>query len=523
MASRDYSIIEYYAEHEGYRCGYCKSTDTNYSHGLWAHTMTVQDYQDIIDRGWRRSGRYCYKPTMHVTCCPMYTIKCEALEFKISKSQKKVIKRFNRFLAHGLSKSNDDALSLEGSEASDDQIQDGGEMMDVPNFPKKSDQAKKHKEDAKVLSVDPSLSGRIEPEGSDLSYPEPPGKHKLELSMEKSGDSSETSTDSKKDANLPKKVCLGPDGARPPMKKAKLMRLERKQEKLMKKGFSKEEAERMLKEKKQPPPQGKSLEELLNEPLPEDPAHRLEVRLVRSTPPSREYEQTSEQAHEVFRKYQMAVHREPADKCTLHHYKRFLVTSPLKPWKPVDGPPHGYGSFHQQYWLDGRLIAVAVIDILPYCVSSVYFYYDPEFGHLSLGTYASLREIALVRSLHTHSSALKYYYMGFYIHTCPKMRYKARYNPSFLLCPETYTWHPIEQCQRKLDVSRYSRFEENSSVLDEDGQININEILILFHKQAMPYFIYRTLNRNTDDSEEVMQYARLVGMKCARRMLLVRV
>lgn len=33
MSSRNYSIVEYYAEHEGYRCGYCKSTDTNYSHG----------------------------------------------------------------------------------------------------------------------------------------------------------------------------------------------------------------------------------------------------------------------------------------------------------------------------------------------------------------------------------------------------------------------------------------------------------------------------------------------------------
>lgn len=33
MSSRDYSIVEYYAEHEGYSCGYCKSTDTNYSHG----------------------------------------------------------------------------------------------------------------------------------------------------------------------------------------------------------------------------------------------------------------------------------------------------------------------------------------------------------------------------------------------------------------------------------------------------------------------------------------------------------
>lgn len=43
--------------------------------GMWAHAMTVGDYQDLIDRGWRRSGKYCYKPTMDVTCCPMYTIR----------------------------------------------------------------------------------------------------------------------------------------------------------------------------------------------------------------------------------------------------------------------------------------------------------------------------------------------------------------------------------------------------------------------------------------------------------------
>ena len=51
----------------------------------------------------------------------------------------------------------------------------------------------------------------------------------------------------------------------------------------------------------------------------------------------------------------------------------------------------GYGSFHQQYWLENKLIAVGVIDILPHCVSSVYFFYDPDYSHLSLGTYASLR------------------------------------------------------------------------------------------------------------------------------------
>ena len=29
------SIVEYFAEHEHYRCGYCGNSDTNYSHGLF--------------------------------------------------------------------------------------------------------------------------------------------------------------------------------------------------------------------------------------------------------------------------------------------------------------------------------------------------------------------------------------------------------------------------------------------------------------------------------------------------------
>lgn len=51
----------------------------------------------------------------------------------------------------------------------------------------------------------------------------------------------------------------------------------------------------------------------------------------------------------------------------------------------------GYGSFHQHYLLDGQIIAVGVIDILPSCMSSVYLYYDPDYDFLSLGTYSALR------------------------------------------------------------------------------------------------------------------------------------
>ena len=39
----------------------------------------------------------------------------------------------------------------------------------------------------------------------------------------------------------------------------------------------------------------------------------------------------------------------------------------------------------------GQLIAVGVIDVLPHCVSSKYFFYDPAYSFLSLGTYSALR------------------------------------------------------------------------------------------------------------------------------------
>ena len=65
---------------------------------LSCFSCLICGFQDLIDRGWRRSGQYCYKPTMNKTCCPLYTIKCEALQFKPSKSQKKTVKRFINYI-----------------------------------------------------------------------------------------------------------------------------------------------------------------------------------------------------------------------------------------------------------------------------------------------------------------------------------------------------------------------------------------------------------------------------------------
>ncbi|MGH0121692.1 UNVERIFIED_CONTAM: hypothetical protein FKN15_076288 [Acipenser sinensis] len=97
-ASSTYSIVEYFGGEDGYKCGYCKNENGNFSHGMWSHALTVQDYQDLIDRGWRRSGKYIYKPIMNQTCCPQYTIRCDTTNFQPSKPQKKILKKMGKYL-----------------------------------------------------------------------------------------------------------------------------------------------------------------------------------------------------------------------------------------------------------------------------------------------------------------------------------------------------------------------------------------------------------------------------------------
>jgi len=111
--SHSMSIVEYFSENSGSSCGYCKGKNSSFSHGLWGHILTPSDYQNMIDRGWRRSGKYCYKPTMNKTCCPQYPIRCNVKEFTPRKSHKKVMKRFRNYIendAGGIKKKCSDDL-----------------------------------------------------------------------------------------------------------------------------------------------------------------------------------------------------------------------------------------------------------------------------------------------------------------------------------------------------------------------------------------------------------------------------
>ncbi|KAJ0914633.1 putative arginyltransferase [Helianthus annuus] len=118
-------------------------------------------------------------------------------------------------------------------------------------------------------------------------------------------------------------------------------------------------------------------------------------------------------------------------------------------------PSCGFGSFHQQYLVNGKLVAVGVIDILPKCLSSKYLFWDPDFAFLSLGKYSALQEINWVKESQRQCLSLQYYYLGYYIHSCNKMRCKAAYRPSELLCPLRYEWVPFDIAKRLLDRKSY--------------------------------------------------------------------
>ena len=156
--------------------------------------------------------------------------------------------------------------------------------------------------------------------------------------------------------------------------------------------------------------------------------HKFEIRTKRSSFDAEEFA--------LYRRYQMAIHHENEEDVTEDAFRRFLVDTPLTFLKPLEYGNSfcGFGSFHQQYLIDDRLVAVGVIDILPSCLSSNYFFWDPDLAFLSLGKYAALREIQLVQDLKVNCPSLEYYYLGHYIHSCPKMHYKVGYRPSELLC-----------------------------------------------------------------------------------------
>lgn len=495
-------------------CGYCRSPGhTSISHGLWAHSLTVDDYEALLDRGWRRSGCFLYKPEMDRTCCPSYTIRLKASDFVPSKEQQRVSKRMQRFLdgelevkktnkfMDGLSTSND-SCSLVHTEATgsavkeplefnvgekdkaeqimhylSDQIDNAVntciERGDFPRniqLPKTS--VKKVAQGKRKLQVEGSedllyssnISFQIAAalrRGNKVHHIEVSGGHKeenehyAELTPKVIADKLASYLNHLSELTpvviadkLSVRACNGHINIYSTTSQACSDKVV---ERVMdhKESCTESADKRSLK---------KSTERLLGK------RQRLEVILKRSSFDPEEYD--------LYRRYQIKVHNDTPDHVSENSYRRFLVETPLV-FVPSNGddtiPPCGFGSFHQQYIIDGRLVAVGVMDILPKCLSSKYLFWDPDLAFLSLGKYSALQEICWVRENQAHCPSLQYYYLGYYIHSCNKMRYKAAYHPSELLCPLRYQWVPFDTAKPLLDRKPYVILSDFPNLQAEDS------------------------------------------------------
>lgn len=138
---------------------------------------------------------------------------------------------------------------------------------------------------------------------------------------------------------------------------------------------------------------------------------------------------------------------------------------------------------------------------------------------LSPGKLSALKEIELCIAVANMQPSCKYYYMGYYIHKCPKMNYKVSYQPSELLCPVTSQWVEASKiCDKELRSSKpqfgSSRQEhENTSIANTN--VLWNQTLMTW-QQACEHF---KMGKNHTLACNIETYTQSVGCKVAQKMV----
>lgn len=84
--------------------------------------------------------------------------------------------------------------------------------------------------------------------------------------------------------------------------------------------------------------------------------------------------------------------------------------------------------FELRYWAGNDLVGVAIVDAAPDWLNAVYFYFDPEQGRRSPGTFNILNLLAFC-----HRHHIPHLYLGYWIEGVSEMDYKKAFKPHELL------------------------------------------------------------------------------------------
>ncbi|MGA2451026.1 MAG: arginyltransferase [Polyangiaceae bacterium] len=91
----------------------------------------------------------------------------------------------------------------------------------------------------------------------------------------------------------------------------------------------------------------------------------------------------------------------------------------------------------------GKLVGVSLFDETPRALSAAFFFYDPSYARMSLGTANVLFLASLARA-----GGRAYLYLGYSVENCPSLQYKERFGPAEALLDRPRTgevpvWRPF--------------------------------------------------------------------------------
>ena len=502
-------------EYNLFGCGYCKHQSVEVRSKfrneivLFTKSIPVDIYQNFIEKGWSKCGIQLYKRNYEKSCCKIYQPRVNINNFKITKEQKKVMKRFRKYLSgeYELNKLNKLNNTIKNNNnikepekiKKEDEIQniiDGKlrEYMTSTNFldilnryiQKEEDinliyekllYTKIRKNNNKKFDYDYScdliyiiknvlmsikkkngINGNIINDNkiNDMTFCNSEEYKKLINDLfndinnfYKSDDNYENISFNENSGHINFKI-----------KKNHIINKETKKEKTKEKqkenknGYKKENKINInqINNQQKNEKEKYTLEyfkEIVTEPEIYLPLkHRYTMELT-----DKIELQPTEERFLLYQKYQSRVHNETS---TAHGYNNFIGVSTIIK-KPINLPPDlntktkhpelypkHYGMHNLIHRIDGKIIAVTVIDILPNYFESLYCYYDPDYSFLDLGVFTAIRELEYLKSLHELiDKNFTYYTMGEMSISVKKLKYKSDYCPTEILDPYTGIYVPL--------------------------------------------------------------------------------
>jgi len=417
-------------------CSYSHQANGSTTCGFDASNVTTMDYNDFMERGFRRCGTYYYKQNAAKSHWVYWTIRMDATQHKIRKSHQKAWNRWQNYLLgkRDIEEKDDNSEEEKKGEAPEKKISE--EFLDkVRKSGKWTEELWK-----RVWEI---LGGKEAPQGTD----------KINLFADKKENGVVCSNlvvyfCSQLKANIKDTVKAKGDeiksaiiipGFTTSLADGGLVRL------------TDENIYQSMEEPNKPKPQAlitkaKSKEKNDDKLEKKLTPKKFTTKIVKA--------ECTKENFELYKKYCKDIHEK--DKESKSGYDRFLCTKGLV-YKDVVSQSNPeivlqLGCFHMNYYIDDELIGVGVIDMVPKGMSSVYFFYDPKYKPLKFGIIGGLYEIDYIKQLNKTFSLFKYYYLGFYIQQTDKMVYKADFEPCELLDPITYRFVTLTpELRKKID------------------------------------------------------------------------